>query len=129
MTHQFLKLVAAGAILALTAATTPASAEDMTQNLGPVGPHEPIHATFGNKNVIAFFTPGNGACALRAVVWNADDLDATSASQFRVSLTPGQTTQIDGSATETIKLQCGDFAKTLAIVNTDQQIAAPRPLL
>jgi hypothetical protein len=124
MTHQFLKLAAAGAILALTATSTPVRADDMVQNLGPVGPNEPILATFGNKRAVASFTSGSGACALRAVVWNADDIEATSASQFRVSLNPGQTTQIDGTANETLKLKCGDFARTLAVVDNDLQIAA-----
>ena len=124
MTHQFLKLAAAGAILALTATSTPVHADDTVQNLGPVGPNEPILATFGNKRVVATFEAGSEACALRTVVWNADDIDATSASQFRVSLKPGQTTQIDGSANETLKLQCGDFAQTLAVVGNNPQFAA-----
>ena len=124
MTHQFLKLAAAGAIVALTATSTPARADDMVQNLGPVGPNEPILATFGKKRAVASFTSGSGACALQAVVWNANDIDATSASQFRVSLNPGQTTQIDGSANETLTLQCGDFAQTLAVVGNDLQVAS-----
>ena len=124
MTHQFLKLAAAGAIVALTATSTPARADDMVQNLGPVGPNEPILATFGNKRAVASFASVSGACALQAVVWNADDIDATSASQFRVSLNPGQTTQIDGSANETLTLQCGGFAQTLAVVGNDLQVAA-----
>ena len=124
MTHQFLKLAAAGAIVALTATSTPARADDMVQNLGPVGPNEPILATFGNKRAVASFTSGSGACALQAVVWNADDIDATSASQFRANLNPGQTAQIDGSANKTLKLKCGDFARTLAVVDNEQQVAA-----
>ena len=124
MTHQFLKLAAAGAIVTLTAVSTPAQADDMVQNLGPVGPNEPILATFGNKRVVASFTSGSGACALQAVVWNADDIEAKSASQFRVSLDPGQTTRIDGSATDTLKLQCGAYAKTLAVVDNGMQFAS-----
>ena len=58
------------------------------------------------------------------MVWNADDIEATSASQFRVSLDPGQTTQIDGTANETLKLQCGDFAETLKVVDTSLTIAS-----
>jgi hypothetical protein len=124
MTHQFLKVAAAGAIFALTATSTPALADDMVQNLGPVGPNEPILATFGTKRAVASFEAGSETCALRTVVWNADDLDANSASQFRVSLKPGQTTQIDGATNETLTLKCGDFAQTLAVVDTDLQIAA-----
>jgi hypothetical protein len=124
MTHQFLKLAAAGAIVALTATSTPAQADDMVQNIGPVGPNEPILATFGEKRIVASFTSGSGACALQAVVWNADDIDAKSAAQFRVSLDPGQTTQIDGSSTDTLKLQCGAYARTLAVVDNGMTIAS-----
>jgi hypothetical protein len=124
MTHQFLKLAAAGAIVALTATSTPVRADDMVQNLGPVGPNEPILMTFGNKRAVAYFTSGSGVCALQAVVWNADDIDATSAAQLRTSLNPGQTTQIDASATDTLTLRCGDFAQTLAVVDNGMQFAS-----
>jgi len=124
MTHQFLKVAAASAMLALTAASTPARADDTVQNLGPVGPSEPILATFGNKQLVASFALDGGACAIQTVVWNADDIDAKSASQFRVRLNPGERTEIDGSANETITLQCGDSARTLAVVDTNAVIAS-----
>jgi hypothetical protein len=57
-------------ILSLAAA----SALELPQNLGPVGPHEPILTTVGNKRVLAFFEPGNGHCALQAVIWNTADV-------------------------------------------------------
>jgi hypothetical protein len=123
MTHQVLKLAAAGAIVALAATSTPVRADDMVENLGPVGPNEPILANFGNKRVVAFFASGSGACALEAVVWNADDTDAQTASKFRISLEPGQITQIDGSATDSIKIRCGDFAKTLTVADKGMQFA------
>ena len=124
MTRQFLKVAAASAMLALTAASTPARVDDTVQNLGPVGPNEPILATFGNKQLVASFAPGGGACAIQTVVWNADDIDAKSASRFRVRLNPGERTEIDGSANETITLQCGDSARTLAVVGTNAVIAS-----
>jgi hypothetical protein len=123
MTYQFLKLAAASAIIAITATSMPAQADNMVQNLGPVGPHEPILATFGNKRVVAFFRPGSRACAVQAVVWNADDIDAKSASQFRVVLEPDQTAQIDDSATDTLKLKCGAHAQTLAVVDKGMHFA------
>ena len=124
MTRQFLKVVAASTMLALTAASTPALADNTVQNLGPVGPNQPILATFGNKQLVASFASGGGACAIQTVVWNADDIDAKSASQFRVRLNPGERTEIDGSANETITLQCGDSAQTLAVVGTTAAIAS-----
>jgi hypothetical protein len=71
--HNFLKFAAAGALLALTVSGTPARADEMFQNLGPVGPHEPILTTVGNKRVIAFYEPDNGQCAVNAVVFDKTD--------------------------------------------------------
>src|SRR5262249_30717230 len=85
-------------------------ANEMIQQSGPVGPHEPILVTVAQKHVIAFFVPGNGQCNVQAVIWNADDPEAKSAARVRVSLNPRQTTFIDTSATETFTLKCGDFA-------------------
>ena len=80
LSRNFLKFAAAGTLLALTTVITPASADDMAQNLGPVGPHEPILATVGNKHIIAFFVPGNGQCNVQVVIWNAEDMEAKSAA-------------------------------------------------
>jgi hypothetical protein len=52
-----LSLAAAGAIVALTAVSIPARADELAQNLGPVGPREPILTTVGSKRVIAFYWP------------------------------------------------------------------------
>jgi hypothetical protein len=113
---QFLKFAAAGALVALTAASTPTRADEMVQNLGPVGPHEPILATAGTKRVIAFYAPDNGRCAVNAVVWNGDDIDASTASRVRVSLEPGQMVHIDTTESKSLNLRCGDYAQTLDTV-------------
>ena len=57
LSHKhFTKFGVAGAFVALTAVkfSIPARAGELLENLGPVGPHEPILTTFGNKRVIAF---------------------------------------------------------------------------
>jgi hypothetical protein len=113
LSRNFLKFAAAGALIALTAATAPASAGEMVQNLGPVPAHEPILSTVDNKDVIAFFVPGNG-CNVQAVIWNADDMEAKSAGGFRVSLNPDQTASIESSGTESLTLKCGHNVDTLA---------------
>jgi hypothetical protein len=120
LSHSFLKLAVAGALIALTAATTPAGADEMVQNLGPVPAHQPILQTVGNKHVIAFFVPGNGQCNVQAVTWNAEDMEAKSAGGVRLSLNPGQTVAIDNSATESFTLKCGDQAETLEAIATPQ---------
>ena len=137
--RKFLTFAVAGAIFALSAAThspyaetlvalsaptNPASADEMVQNLGPVPAHEPILKTVGNKHVIAFFVPGNGQCNVQAVTWNADDMEAKSAGGVRLSLNPGQTVASDNSATESLTLKCGDHAETLAAIDTNQQVAS-----
>jgi hypothetical protein len=120
LSHSFLKLAVAGALIALTAATTPAGADEMVQNLGPVPAHQPILQTVGSKHVIAFFVPGNGQCNVQAVTWNAEDMEAKSAGGVRLSLNPGQTVAIDNSATESFTLKCGDQAETLEAIATPQ---------
>lgn len=121
---RFLKFAAAGAIVAFTAVSNPVHADELIQNLGPVGPHEPMIATVGRKRVIAFYVPGNGRCDIRAVIWNAADTDANTAAGFRVSLHPGQTASIDSADNKSLTLRCGDYAETLAAVDADQSIAA-----
>jgi hypothetical protein len=94
---QFLKIAAGGAILTLSAANHLAHADEMVQNLGPVGPNASILATVGSKNVITYYAPASGTCAIRVVVWDAKDTDAASAARIRVSLNPGQ--RSDGEIT------------------------------
>jgi len=126
MTHQFLKLAAAGAFIALTAASTPTRADEMVQRYGPVGPNDTILATFGNKRVIAFYERDNGRCAVNAVVFEKTDAETgmTTAARVRVSLSPRQMVHIDSTDNQTIHLQCGDYAKTLAVVDAGLEIAA-----
>ena len=123
---RFLAVAAAGAFVALSAASLPARADELAQNLGPVGPHEPILTTFGNKRVIAFYEPDKGHCALNAVVYDKTDPDTgmTSASRVRVSLNPRQMVTIDSTDNKSINLKCGDYADTLALVDTTEFIDA-----
>src|SRR5262249_1421991 len=124
LSRNSVKIVAAGALVALAAFATPVSAYEMVQKSGPVGANEAILVTVGPKHVIAFFVPGNGQCDVQAVIYNADDQEATSAIRIRVNLNPAQTTLIDSSATETLTLKCGDYAESLSAIDGDQQVAA-----
>ena len=124
LSRNFLKFAAAGAFLALTVSGTPAPADEMAQNLGPVGPHEPMITTVGSKRVIAFYVPGNGGCNVQAVIWNGDDTDANTAAGIRVSLNPGQTTSIDSVENKSLTLKCGDDAETLAMVDSNTRYAS-----
>jgi hypothetical protein len=120
-----LKFAAAGALVALSASSTPASAVDMVQNLGPVGPNEAVLATKGSLHVIAFFEANTGRCALNAVVW--DNLAAEpgeSAKRVRVSIRPGEIVQIDSAKQESVNLQCGSDAATLAVIDTESVVAS-----
>ena len=117
---QLLKFAAASALVTLTAASTPARADEMIQNLGPVGPHEPILTMIGSERVIAFYVPDDTHCALNAVVWHNGDTDR--AARVRISLNPHQIVRIDGVDNKSLNLQCGDNAETLAIVDTDERI-------
>ena len=121
---RMLSLAAASAFVALTAVGISAPAEELSQNLGPVGPHEPILTTVGSKRVLAFFEPGSGQCAFQAVIWNTADVDADTTSRFRTHLNPRQMVSIDTADNKSLKLQCGDKAESLAIVESHGFVAA-----
>jgi hypothetical protein len=132
--RNFLTFAVAGAIFALSAAThspyaetlvalsaptNPASADEMVQNLGPVRPHEPILATVGSKRVIAFYEADSGSCAVHVVVWNPTDVNAESTVSFKATVNPRQMVHIYTAEHESLHLQCGDNAERLALVDTD----------
>ena len=119
-----LNFVGLGFLLVLSGLSLPARADDFAQNLGPVGPHEPILATVGGKRVIAFYEPGSGNCRLHVVVWNRTDESGSSAARVRVSLNARQLVHIDSADNELLDLQCGDYAETLKIVDTSRMITA-----
>ena len=87
---KFARLAAVGTVVIAAALSLPVRADDQPQNLGPVGPHEPILSPVGSKRVIAFYTPDSCHCGLRVVVWNPADVDATSTIGLRMSLIPQQ---------------------------------------
>ena len=60
--RNFPKFVAAGAFVALFA-SNPAGADEMVQNLGPVGPNDTLLAKVGGMRVIAFLESGSMAAA------------------------------------------------------------------
>ena len=74
--------------------------------------------------VIAFYLPGNGGCKVQAVIWHGGDTDANTAAGIRVSLSPGQTASIASAENKSLSLKCGDYAESLAVVDTDQQVAS-----
>src|SRR6476660_9379599 len=85
---KFARLAGVGTVVIAAALSLPVRADDQPQNLGPVGPHEPILSPVGSKRVIAFYTPDSGHCGLRVVVWNPADADATSTIGLRMRLIP-----------------------------------------
>ena len=129
LSRNFLKFAAAGALLALTVSGTPARADELVQNLGPVGPHEAILTEVGSERVIAFYEPDNGRCAVHAVVFDKTDAytGMTTAARVRVSLNPREMVHIDSADNESVKslnLQCGENAEKLGIIDTDSLVAS-----
>jgi len=114
---QLLRFAAAGAIVALTAASVPARSDERPVRLGPVGPLEPIMTAVGNQNVIAFYRPGDGHCNIYVVLNDRADARGHSGAQVRVSLSPRQIVHLDTPDNDTLNLKCGDDAETLAIVS------------
>lgn len=113
-----------GFLLALSGLSLPARAEGFVQNLGPVGPYEPILAAVGSQRVIAFYEPRSGRCGMHVVVWNAADISGTSAARLRVSLEARQTVHIDSADSKSIELTCGDYAETLSIIESSTLVTA-----
>ena len=125
---QLLKFAAAGGVLACMLGT-PAQADELAQNLGPVGPHEPILTEVGSERVIAFYEPDNGRCAVHAVVFDKTDAytGMTTAVRVRVSLNPREMVHIDSADNESVKslsLQCGENAEKLTIIDADSLVAS-----
>jgi hypothetical protein len=135
-THRthFLSIAVAGVLVALTATSTSVHADELVQNLGPVGPYEPILAPAGNKRLIAFFVPDSGHCAVDAVVWNNADPNglvakfwpdtAYSAERVLIRLDPGQFVRLNSVEDEGLSLKCGGGAATLALVGASRFVAA-----
>jgi hypothetical protein len=131
---QFLSIAVAGVLVALTAASTAARADELVQNLGPVGPYEPILASAGNKRLIAFFVPDSDHCAVNVVVWNNADPNglvarfwpdtASSAERVLIRLNPGQFFQLNSIEDEGLSLKCGGGAASLALVGASRFVAA-----
>ena len=125
---QLLKFAAAGGVVACMLGT-PAQADELAQNLGPVGPHEAILTEVGSERVMAFYEPDNGRCAVHAVVFDKTDAytGMTTAARVRVSLNPREMVHIDSADNESVKslsLQCGENAETLTIIDTDSLVAS-----
>ena len=125
---HLLKFAAAGSVVVCMLGT-PAQADELAQNLGPVGPHEPILTEVGSERVIAFYEPDNGRCAVHAVVFDKTDAytGMTTAARVRVSLNPREMVHIDSADNESVKslnLQCGENAEKLAIIDLDSAVAS-----
>jgi hypothetical protein len=121
----FLRLqTAAAALVGLMAAGTPVRADELVQNLGPVGPHEPILAWVGGERVVAFCSPDSGSnCDLHVVVWNPTDVNAKSTVSFEAPLNARQVAHIDTAENKSLYLRCGDHAERLAIVDIAEFIS------
>ena len=124
---QLLSFAAAAGVLVISG--TPTMADELAQNLGPVGPHEPILTEVGSKRVIAFYEPDNGRCAVHAVVFDKTDAytGMTTAARVRVGLNPLDMVHIDSTDNGSLKslnLQCGKDAEKLTIIDTDSSVVS-----
>jgi hypothetical protein len=58
------------------------------------------------------------------VIWNTADVNADTTSRIRTDLNPRQMVSIDTPDNKSLKLQCGDNADRLAIVDNKDFVAA-----
>jgi len=119
---QLLSFAAAGAFVVLTAASVLGQSDERPVRLGPVGPNEPILTTVGNKNVIAFYVPGDGYCNVDVVLNDRADPSGDSGAQVRVGLSPHEIMHIDTADQDTLNLKCGEDTATLAVVDSDEHV-------
>jgi hypothetical protein len=130
--YPLTKIAAASIIVALAAATSPAQAEELPQNLGPVGPGQVILTDVGTKRVLAWYEPDSVGCAVDAMVWNRADVEGTSTAGIRIRLDRGQIVHFDGAYNvKSLNLQCADDASTLSIVDDGELVTfgmADRPM-
>lgn len=116
---RFTTIAALGALLG----ASPAFAQEALNNLGPVGPSEPILVQNGTQRVVAFYVPERGACAVSAVTWKEEGWDAPYAStRVRIDLQPGQMVKLDGAQRQSMSLVCGADASTLALAAPPEKI-------
>jgi len=112
------QITAASILVSLAAATSPAQAQELPQNLGPVGPDQPILTDVGHKRVLAWYQPDDsGGCAVNAVAWNRTDVEGTSTAGFRIRLARGQIVHLASAYNvKPLNIKCADDASTLSIV-------------
>src|SRR6476620_12389869 len=101
---QLSKFAAMGSLVVLSTLGTPTRADELAQNLGPVGPHDPILTTVGSKRVIAFYTPDTGHCGLHVIVWNPTDAEARSTIGLRMSISPRQVMHVFSPENKSLSL-------------------------
>ena len=58
------------------------------------------------------------------MIWNTADVNEDTASRVRTNLNAGQLVIIDTPDNKTLKLQCGDNAERLAIIDNNHFVAA-----
>lgn len=118
MLRNILSIAAASALTALAAVPIASADETHSANLGPVGPNEPILATFGTSRVVAYYEPNGGTCAVSAVVFDTSPNGGGEAStRVRVALHPGEIFHLDSVADQRVMLTCGPNAKMLTVLN------------
>jgi hypothetical protein len=118
LSRNFLKFAVAGAFV-LATANLPASAGEIqrVKRPGPVGPHDTIMTTFGNKGIIAFYEPDGTHCGLYVAVYNLADESGASAAQIRMSLNPQEVITIDSPDNKSLTLKCGENADSLVAID------------
>ena len=115
---NILPIAAASVLTALAFTHMASAADDARANLGPVGPNEPILATFGDKRMIAYYERDGGKCSVSVVVFEASPTGGGHAStRVRVALHTGEIFSLDGAEGQRVVLTCGPDASLLTVLN------------
>lgn len=115
---RILSMAAASVLTALAVADMASADERHRANLGPVGPNEPILATFGDKRMVAYYEPDGDTCSVSAVLFDTSPNGGGEAStRVRVELHPGEIFNLDAVADRRVMLTCGPNASMLTVLN------------
>jgi hypothetical protein len=117
---QLLNLALASTLVALTSSTA-AHSDEMAVNLGPVGPQSP----FSRPLAASASSPSMRRTVVTALStpWFGTTETPAQRPAFGLASTPGKWCIIDSVEHQSINLQCGDNAETLAVVDNAELVA------
>ena len=121
-----IRLAAAAALAVTFLAAAPASAAE------PIAPMQAVVADVGDKQLVAYYMPAAGRCALTMMLDESADsrerggMPVTAAARVSVELRAGETASVDAANGERVAFTCGPDAGRMAVERRVAQTVASR---